>query len=105
MVLSGPRPAAHPWQPDKFPGRRQRPERHLDQGRAIAALERAGERGGKLRRIAGTLGGGPKALREPHEIGIGKVAGDEAVAVALLLVAADIPESAVGEDDGGQRDT
>src|SRR5260370_38642248 len=102
MVLSGPRPAAQAGQAYKFPGRRQRPDRDLDHGRAVAALECPGERGAELRRRAGALGGSPKALREPHEIRIGEIAGDQAVALALRLVAAHGPERPSRDYDGAQ---
>src|SRR5258708_28222253 len=78
MFLSGPRAAAIAGQTQEFPGRRKRSDRDLDHGRAVAALEGAGERGGELGGGMGTLCGGPEALRESYEVRIGEIAGGEA---------------------------
>ncbi len=96
--------AAHPRHHDELPGRWHRPDRDLDQGRDIAARERALERSAQLLRIACALGLGAEALRVAYEIGIGEVARDQAVAVGLFLDAPDIAEGAVVEHDHGERD-
>src|SRR5215472_13331652 len=102
MALSGLRYAAVAPQTDELPGRGEGANRHLDQGRYVAPLERAVKRGPELARSAGALGGGSKAFRKAHEVRIGKVARDQPVAVALLLVAAHVAEGTIGKDDRGQ---
>ena len=54
-------------------------------------------------RIAGAPAGSAEALRIFHEIGIGKIAGDQPVAELLLLDATHIAEGAVDENDRHQR--
>ena len=58
----------------------------------------------QLLRTARTLGFGAEALRIAHEIGIGEIAGDQAIAELLLLDAPHVAEGAVVEHDDGQRD-
>src|SRR5262245_6316006 len=94
---------AHARHVDEFPGRRHLRNGDFNQRRPVAALERALERRPQLLWIAGTLGLGAKALCIAHEIGIGEIAGDHAVAELLLLRAPHIAEGAVIEHDHGQR--
>src|SRR5262249_60101054 len=95
---------AHARHMDEFPGRGHLRDRHFDQGRPVAPLERAFERRPQFLWTARTLGLGAEALRITHEIGIGEIAGDEAIAELLLLGAPHVAEGAVVEHDGGQWD-
>src|SRR5271166_2041821 len=88
---------------DKFPRRGHLSDRHLDQCRNIASLERTSERNAQLLRVAGALGFGTEALRIAHEIGIAEIACDYPVAILLLLDPPHIAEGAVVEYDDCER--
>src|ERR1700730_17465661 len=77
---------------DELPGAWHLADRHLDKGRAVTVGEGAAQR---LAQVVGTChpgGFGAKTFAEGDKIGIGEVAADQPVAVALLLDAADIAE-------------
>ena len=96
------RNSAHARHVDEFPRARQRPDRHLNQGRLTGgqnwALSAAPSSAGlRARRPAA-----PK-LSAYCEVRIGQIRGDQPVAEALLLDAPHIAEGAVVEHHGDQR--
>src|SRR5262245_36094580 len=64
--------AVRGWE-NKRPGRGERADRNVDQGRAVAPGKGPPEGCAKLLRVAGALGCGAEALRELDEIGVGEV--------------------------------
>ena len=95
--------SAHRRHLDELPGRGHRAHRHFDQRGHIAPLECAVERKPQLLRTARALGLGAEALGVFHKVRVGEIAGDQPVAVLLLLDAPHIAESAVVEHDGRER--
>src|SRR6516165_12313060 len=94
--------ATHARHKDELPGRRHCGDRHLDQRRSIAALERALKRRPQLLWSSRPLGLRAEALRIAHEIGIGEVVRDKPIAELLLLDPPHVAEGAIVEHDDGQ---
>src|SRR5437868_5672363 len=88
---------------DEFPGARQRPDRHFDDARAVAPRQGAPQWDAQLFGRVGARRFGAEASGKGDEIGIGQVAADQPIAIAFLLNAPHIAESAVVEHDGDQR--
>ena len=78
-------------------------DRNFDQRWTVAAGEGAPQRLPQIIRSLRAHRRGAEAFGEGNEIGIGEVAGNEAVAVVFLLDAADIAERAVVEYHRHQR--
>src|ERR1700737_3936219 len=95
---------SHAGHLDELPRRGHRSDRHFDQRRHVAPLERPPKREAQLLRIARALGPGAEALGVKHEIRIAEIACDHPVAVLLLLDPPHIAEGAVVEHDDCERD-
>src|ERR1700683_80982 len=94
----------HPLQVDELPRAGHGAHRHFNDRGAVPMGEGAAQSAAQLFGFCCAYGLGSEALGESHKIGIGEIAGDQPVAVALLLGAAHVAEGAVAEHDRHQRD-